>query len=203
MKPYSKEQIELLAGKASRFILAGDVNNAFQTIKPILNRKYPFPMLDSLGRKIGEAGVSNSQRFFKVFDLIIDYKAIGGFVIIGQALIPLLEKGFKKVMQKSWEYIVKGDEWYVCDIISERSSGYALVNYFDTTVPCFERFLKDENKWVRRSVGVAVHFFSKRVLDEPSKTLRLLNLIEPHVEEKQGIEGIMQIKGIIEVWLLE
>lgn len=39
---------------------------------------------------------------------------------------------------------------------------------------------------------MAIHFFSKRVLDEPNKTWRLLNLIEPYVEEKQ----VDAVKGI-------
>jgi hypothetical protein len=52
--------------------------------------------------------------------------------------------------------------------------------------------LKDENKWVKRSVGVAIHFFSKRLLTEPDKTRRLLDLIESHIEEKQTdvVKGI-------------
>ncbi|MEM2100408.1 MAG: DNA alkylation repair protein [Thermoproteota archaeon] len=189
---YSKEEIKLLGEKVSGFILAGDTNTAFQTIKPVLDNKYSFLMLDFLGRKIGEAGIGQPQRFFKVFDLIISYNTMGGFVIASQALISLLENEFERVMRKSREYIVGGDEWYVCDIIGERSLGYALVGYFDKTLPWFERFLEDKNKWVRRSVGVAIHFFSKRVLDEPDKTRRLLNLIEHHIEEKQ----VDAVKGI-------
>lgn len=106
-------------------------------------------------------------------DVIIDYEAIEGFVIVGQALISLLENEFEQVIWKSREYIVKGDKWYVYDIIGERSLGYALVDHFDETLPWFKWFLKDENKWVRRSVGVAIHFFGKRVLDKPDRTKTL------------------------------
>ncbi|MBU7016143.1 MAG: DNA alkylation repair protein [Theionarchaea archaeon] len=87
-------------------------------------------------------------------------------------------------MEKSREYIIKGDTWYVCDIIGERSLGHALVNSFDKSLPWFKKFLNDENKWVKRSVGAAIHFFSKRVIDQPEKTQLLLDLTEPHIEEK-------------------
>ena len=59
-------------------------------------------------------------------------------------------------------------------------------------MPYLTEFLNDENNLVKRSVGVAMHFFSKRVLDEPDKTKRLLTLVEPDMEAKQGdvIKGI-------------
>lgn len=117
---------------------------------------------------------------------------MGSFVVAGQALIKFLPYDFKEVMEKSKEYIIKGNTWYVCDIIGERSIGYALVEYFEETFPWLEKFLRDENKWVKRSAGVAIHFFSKRVLNEPEKTKKLLDLIEPFVEEKQSdaVKGI-------------
>lgn len=67
-----------------------------------------------------------------------------------------------------------------------------MVEYFDKTLPYLTEFLNDENNLVKRSVGVAMHFFSKRVLDEPDKTKRLLTLVEPDMEAKQGdvIKGI-------------
>ncbi|MEM4611070.1 MAG: hypothetical protein QW190_09315 [Thermoproteota archaeon] len=136
----SKEEITLLAEKSSKFILAGNVNAAFQIVKPILDGKYSFPMLDFLGRKIGEASIGQPRGFLEFFDVIIDYKAMGGFVIVSQALIPLLENEFEQVMRKSREYIVKGDKWYVCDIISERSLGYASVGYFDKALPGLKGF---------------------------------------------------------------
>lgn len=189
---FSKQQIELLAGNIAGFILTGNINEAFQTLKPFLDKKCSFPKLDLLGREIGEAGVNQPDKFFEAFDMIVDYKAMGGSVVVGQAMVPFLENRFEKAMQKNREYIVKGNKWYVCNIIGERSLGQALVNYFDKSLPWLEQFLKDENNWVKRSVGVAIHFFSKKVLDEPAKTQKLLSLIEPYVEEKQ----VDVVKGI-------
>lgn len=191
-KNISNEQIKALANKISNLILVDKNREVVKILKPLLDSKCSFPKLDLLGKKISRAGINKPYQFLKTFDEIINYNAMGGFVIVSQALISFLEKDFEAVMQRSREYIIKGDEWYVCDIIGERSLGQALVDYFDKTCGWLKKFLQDENKWVKRSAGVAVHFFSKRVLDEPEKIEKLLMLIEPHIEEKQRdvIKGI-------------
>jgi len=193
MELISKKGIEQLAEKAVDLILSGDSEGALHVLKPVLDVKCPFAKLDTLGRQISKVGTKTDMpKFFETFDRIIDYNAMGGFVIVGQSLIHFLPDAFDKVMEKSREYIIKGDVWYVCDIIGERSLGHALVNHFDTTVPWLKKFLDDDNKWVRRSVGVSIHFFSKRIVDQPEKTKVLLKLIEPYLEEKQ----IDFVKGI-------
>lgn len=193
MSSISKKEIEQLAEKVVNLTVSGNSEGALTVLKPILDFKCPFAKLDTLGRQIGKASVQiDIPKFFETFDRIIDYNAMGGVVIVGQSLIHFLPLAFEKVMEKSREYIIKGDVWYVCDIIGERSLGHALVCHFDTTVPWLKKFLDDDNKWIRRSVGVSIHFFSKRVLDQPQKTRVLLKLIEPHLEEKQ----IDFVKGI-------
>lgn len=190
-KNISNQYIRVLADSVGKSILEGN-SEAIQKLKPILDTKCPFSKLDLLGREIGQFGRSQQQKFFKAFDEIIDHNAMGGFVIVGQALIHFLERNFENVMRKSRGYIIRGDVWYVCDIIGERSLGQALVSYFEKTLPWLENFLRDENRWVRRSVGVSIHYFSKRVLHEPEKTKRLLKLVEPYIGEKQ----IDVVKGI-------
>ena len=187
----TRKEIRELAEKVANLTKSGKSEAALQVLKPILDCKYPFAKLDTLGQHLGKTG-GNLKEFFETFDRIVNYNAMGGFVIVGQALIQFLPNNFELVMEKSREYIIKGDTWYVCDIIGERSLGHALVNYFDKSLPWFKKFLDDENRWVKRSVGVAIHFFSKRVIDQPEKTRLLLDLTEPHIEEKQ----IDVVKGI-------
>lgn len=189
----SRKEIEQLAEKVVDLTLSGDSEGALHVLKPVLNVKCPFAKLDTLGRHIGKAHTHpDTPKFFETFDRIINYNAMGGFVIVGQSLIHFLPDVFDKVMEKSREYIIEGDVWYVCDIIGERSLGHAVVNHFDITVPWLKRFLEDDNKWVKRSVGVSIHFFSKRILDQPEKTKVLLKVVEPYLEEKQ----IDFVKGI-------
>ncbi len=185
MNPVPRKEIENLVEKVVRLTMSGNHEEAVQVLKPVLDTKCPFTTLDTIGKRIGENGKS-SDKFFKTFDRIIDYNAMGGFVIAGQGLIQFLPCHFEEVMEKSRDYIVKGDAWYVCDIIGERSLGQALVDCFLETVPWLQTFLEDENRWVKRSVGVAIHFFSKRVVNQPEKTRILLNVLEPHLEEKQS-----------------
>jgi len=135
MENFSNEKINLLAEKVVGFILTDDDKSAIQTLKPLLDARCPFSKLDFLGKEIGQSGIDANDNFFKAFDEIIDYNAMGGFVVVGQALIQFLENDFEKVMNKSREYIIKGNEWYVCDIIGERSLGQALVNHFNKTIP--------------------------------------------------------------------
>ena len=170
---------------AKLILKGGNASAVVDNLKPILNSKCPFIKLDYLGKCLGEAGKDDMQKFYPVFDEIINYGAMGGFVVVGRSLTCFLETDLNKVMEKSREYIIAGDVWYVCDIIGERSLGEALINQFSTTITWLKRFLEDENKWVKRSAGVAIHFFSKRITDEPEKTKKLLCLIEPFIEEKQ------------------
>jgi len=188
----SSEEIKSIAEKVTKSILASDDMTVVETVRPIIDGECPFQKLDLLGRQIGESASNAPEKLLKALDRIIDYNAMGGFVIVGQALISLLRDDFDEVMKKSREYIVKGDRWYVTDIIGERSIGQALVEYFDKTLPWLRKFLKDENKWIKRSAGIAIHFFSKRVQNKPEKTKRLLSLLEPHIEVKQ----LDVVKGI-------
>ncbi|MGC1122987.1 MAG: DNA alkylation repair protein [Candidatus Methanofastidiosia archaeon] len=192
MSSLSREEIDGIAHQVAEACVCEEYEAAFRVLKPVLDEKCPFSRLDLLGKRIGQAGVDEHEKFLAAFDEITEYNAMGSYVIVGQALIWFLPSHLESVMKKSREYIIKGDTWYVCDIIGERSLGYAVVNHFDEILPWLERFLNDENRWVKRSAGVAIHFFSKRVVDQPEKTQKLLHMLEPHITEKQ----IDVVKGI-------
>ncbi len=183
------KDIETLVKPLNQPLTSTEVIHLF---KPILDTKCPFANLDLLGRKIGHLHSNNPDNLLKILDTLIEYNVIGSYVIAGQALISLLPHDFERALTKSKEYIITGDTWYMCDIIGERCIGHAVVNYFDHTVVWLQKFFEDENRWVRRSAGVAIHFFSKRVVTQPEKTKILLKLVEPFIEEKQ----IDVVKGI-------
>jgi 3-methyladenine DNA glycosylase AlkD len=192
MSSLSREEIDYIAQRVVDACVCEEYGVALHVLKPILDEKCPFSRLDLLGKRIGQVGTEEYEKLLAAFDEIIEYNAMGSYVIVSQALVWFLPSHLEGVMRKSREYIIKGDTWYVCDIIGERSLGRAVVNHFDEILPWLERFLDDENRWVNRSAGVAIHFFSKRVVDKPEKTQKLLHVLEPHITEKQ----IDVVKGI-------
>jgi len=192
MSKSSRQELENLSKSVVSFYETEKYDAGLQVLKPLLNSKCPFAKLDFLGQSIGQAGAYQPKKYFEAFDLIINYNAMGSFVIVGQALSSFLTNDFEGTMLKSREYIIKGDAWYVCDIIGERSLGQALTKHFEKTLSHLSTFLADDNKWVRRSAGVAIHFFAKRIRDSPEKAQMLLKLIEPYIQEKQ----VDIVKGI-------
>jgi 3-methyladenine DNA glycosylase AlkD len=192
MQSPSTKSLQQIAQEFSSRTQKKQYNKAAEALKPLLGTKCSFSKLDLLGTFIGDKAKEEPAKFLRAFDCIIDSQAMGGFVVIGEALVSLLDTDFEAAMQKSREYIIKGATWYVCDIIGERSIGKAVVKHFKKTLPFLKNFLDDENKWVRRSAGVAVHFFAKRVQDDPKKAKILLELLAPHIEEKQ----VDVVKGI-------
>ncbi|HEX75849.1 MAG TPA: DNA alkylation repair protein [Dehalococcoidia bacterium] len=119
-------------------------------------------------------------------------KAMGGYVIIGSALSCFIDHDLPKTLDKAKEYIIKGDAWYVTDIVGERVLGEALVHYFNETLSILETFSKETNPWAKRSVGVAVHYFAKRVREAQEKVWSLLGLLSPYFEERDTriVKGI-------------
>lgn len=192
MQDLSPQSLQRFAEEFVTYIQKNQAKAAADSLKPLLNTKCPFSKLDQLGNLIGNKAKDDPTAFLNAFDCIVESQAMGGFVVVGEALAELLATDFDVAMRKSREYIIKGATWYVCDIIGERSIGKATVKHFERTLPYLEGFLGDENKWVKRSAGVAVHFFAKRVRDNPIKAKALLDVLAPHIEERQ----VDVVKGI-------
>lgn len=192
MQTLSLQALQQLSEEFTNYAQKNQAQVAADSLKPLLKSKCSFSKLDKLGSLIGNKAKQNPLRFFETFDCIVESQAMGGFVVVGEALVSVLETDFEASMQKSHEYIIKGATWYVSDIIGERSIGKAVVKHFEQTLPYLEKFLGDENKWVKRSAGVAVHYFAKRVLDNQEKAKVLLDVLAPHIEERQ----VDVVKGI-------
>ena len=188
----SNEYLSEIVDKAIINLSNNNLDIFFDSLKPILEKKCPFSKLDVIGRNLGLNLKNKPELLIQGFDMLIRSNKMASYVIVSQGLFQLMPENLNLVMEKSRQYIIYGDKWYVCDIIGERSIGLSLVNYFDIALPWIEKFLHDENKWLRRSAGVSTHFFSKRILDQKERTIILLNILEPHIEEKD----IDIVKGI-------
>lgn len=130
--------------------------------KQVLRKKVRFPLLEYAGRELFEQIPGKSQ--LVILDKIVDLHEIGGNVLAGIGLQLRLRKYFRQSINKSVEYIITGDEWYVCDIIGERVMGHSLLTQPVKTLPVLRKLAKHENKWVVRSVGVAAHYAIKKGL---------------------------------------
>jgi len=169
-----------------------DKEGFWNVLNPVLDAKVPFPLLDEMGKLLGIAGIDDPSRYFLVFDEIVATDKMGGYVIVGQALAAFLETELEASISRATEIIAEGQKWYVCDIVGERVLGQALVAHFDSTLTILEQMTSIEDQWVRRSIGVAVHFFAKRRPKDVERMMRLLSLLSLLIEDKR----VNIVKGV-------
>jgi hypothetical protein len=129
----------------------------------LLTKKIRFPTLEYAAKEILVAVPQKRQ--IPIADGIMKLQEIGGNTMVGMILQLRLSKHFKQSINKAVDYIIFGNEWYVCDIIGERVMGYALLTDPEKTVPVLKKFARHSDKWIVRSVGVATHFAIKKGLN--------------------------------------
>lgn len=152
-------------------------------------RKIKFPVLEYASEQFFRFIPLNKQINF--LDDVISFDEIGSYVIAGKTLQLRSDKAFKGSLAKAIEYIIEGNEWYVCDIIGERVLGNSLLNETEKTIPYLIKLTKHENKWIVRSVGVAAHYavkkgLAKKYCDEVFQLL-LANAGTTNFHTKKGI----------------
>jgi 3-methyladenine DNA glycosylase AlkD len=188
----NREWARTVAERCVEAINREDREDFWNALNPVLDAEVPFPLLDEMGRVLGTAGKLEPQKYFGVFDEIVATDKMGGYVIVGQALAAFLETELEASIRKAAEIVAEGKKWYVCDIVGERVLGQALVARFDSAVSLLERMTDLEDQGVRRSIGVAVHFFAKRRPRDVERMKRLLSLLSLLVEDKR----VFVVKGV-------
>jgi 3-methyladenine DNA glycosylase AlkD len=94
--------------------------------------------------------------------------------------------GYEGAFARCRAFIVAADAWYATDILGERVPGPGLVTHFEPALMQFSPWREDGNRWVRRTVGVSVHFWAKRSRGRAERVPQaqaLLNLLEPMFTE--------------------
>ena len=91
--------------------------------------------------------------------------------------------------------MIAADVWYGADILGERVPGPGLVTHFEVATLLLQPWRNHPNRWVRRAVGVAVHFWAKRSKGNPdldTQAASLLNLLEPMFSEWEmdAVKGV-------------
>lgn len=161
----------------------GDMEAAFSILAPILAERTPFRFLDRIGSTVGQCELDNLAAFL---DRIAAANTEGGWPVIGSALRSQMKRDFSGSFANAHKYIIAADIWYGADILGERIPGPGLVTHFDEALKLLSPWRDDPNRWVRRAVGVSVHFWAKRSKGNPaldSQAFALLALLKPMFSE--------------------
>ena len=171
-------------GEIAAELNKGNFSNAYKIIFPYLNDRNPFRLLDLVGTALANCLPSCVYPFL---DTIAEAGTEGGWVVIASALHALQGTETSEILYRSRKYIKQADIWYACDIFGERVCGPALLSDFNQTINCLFSWRSDPNPWIRRCIGVAVHFWAKRTkgnINHHSNARILLDFINPLFEEK-------------------
>jgi 3-methyladenine DNA glycosylase AlkD len=162
---------------------ASKTEEAYALLAPVLAERTPFRLLGLIGEAVGAGPLAPTNAFL---GRIASHGTEGGWVVIGKALGQQLDRDLAGAVQRCRVYITAGDVWYCADILAERVPGPALVTDFEPASALLASWREDENAWVRRAVGVAVHFWAKRsrgALELRYQAKALLGLLKPMFEE--------------------
>lgn len=172
-----------MGARLATLVQSGQADQAYAHLAPVFAGRTPFRLLDRIGQAVGAGPIPETDLFLS---RIAAGRTEGGWVVIGSALGQQLDRDLDGALARCRAYIVAGDVWYAADILAERVPGPALVAHLEPTVARLVPWSSDENRWVRRGAGVAVHFWAKR--SRGTTELRtqagiLLGFLEPMFEE--------------------
>jgi hypothetical protein len=173
-------------------VIAGELHRAYQQLAPTLTKRTPFAKLGIIGEAIG---TGPAQQVYDFLDLIAEEKTQGGWVVIGHALACHWDRDPQSVFEQCRRFILAAQVWYATDTLAERVPGPALVKDFDIALALLDPWRFDPDRWVRRAVGVAVHFWAKRSRGEVERSQQaasLLKFLEPNFAEwdMNAVKGI-------------
>jgi hypothetical protein len=180
-------------GKQIRALLdTSQTVHAYELLIPVINGRIHFRILDILAKSAIGAAEEPMNLFL---DSIAACKAEGGWPVIGSILRERLKHDMAFAFECCRRYAMIADIWYATDILGERVPGPALLFDFKLAIRLLEDWRFDPNPWIRRMVGVAVHFWAKRAHGDQHYSVQgkaLLEFLTPMFEEHQldAIKGI-------------
>jgi 3-methyladenine DNA glycosylase AlkD len=174
-----------LGGEIAALLADHRLDEAEALLAPVLAERTPFHYLDRVGRAVGGGPTGATEAFL---DRLAARAVEGVWPVIGSALGQWMGWEPAAAMARCRAFIAQAGVWYGADILAERVPGPALVASFDAALPLLAPWRADDDRWVRRAVGVAVHFWAKRaqgadVLAPQAEAL--LAFLEPMFEEWQ------------------
>jgi hypothetical protein len=186
------QEARQLGERINSLVCAGQGSEAYAQLAPVLSERTPFRLLDIIGQMVGVGPLEAVNGFL---GQVAARKTEGGWVVIGSALGKQLDRDPAGVFIHCREFIIAADVWYGTDILGERVPGPALVGDFYPSRALLDPWRVDPNPWMRRAMGVAVHFWAKRsrgVAKSKPRAKELLDFLEPMFEERdmEAVKGI-------------
>jgi 3-methyladenine DNA glycosylase AlkD len=186
------QQARDTGGRISSLINDGKIHEADDILLPILHEKTPFPVLGAIGMHLG---TGDRIRVDGYLDQIAAGGTMGGWVVIASALRSRIPVNMPDLFSRCRTYTLMADTWYGVDIFGERVPGPALTLDFDQSVELLKPWRPDPNRWIRRMVGVAVHYRAKQAHGKDQfrpQVLMLLDLLDPMFSEKEydAVKGV-------------
>ncbi len=117
-------EADALGEHLAQSLAAGNVVEAVATIRPILEQRTPFRLLDRIATTAGPGHWPETSAFL---DQIAAGGSEGGWVIIGRTLRLHYPTQPATIFAECRRYIIAADKWYGADILGERLPGPALV----------------------------------------------------------------------------
>ena len=181
-----------LGMRIAALVQGEEPDEAYGLLAPVLAQRTPFRLLDRIGRIVGTGPLRQVHNFL---ERIAAERTEGGWVVIASALGQGLERDLEGAFARCRSCVIAADVWYGADILGERVPGPALLTHFDASLALLAPWRQDANRWVRRTVGVAVHFWAKRSRGAPELSAhaeRLLTFLEPMFEEWEmdAVKGV-------------
>ncbi|MGD2105828.1 MAG: DNA alkylation repair protein [Anaerolineae bacterium] len=186
------EEARDLGRRLAECVRTSGPEDAYALLGPVLARRTPFAKLGLIGKAVGREPLDLVNAFL---DRIAATGAEGGWVVIGAVLSQQLNRDLQGALERCRAYVIASGVWYGTDILAERVPGPALVTHFESALRSLLPWREDENVWVRRAVGVAVHFWAKRSRSAEELVPRarlLLRFLGPMFEEWEmpAVKGV-------------
>jgi hypothetical protein len=170
-----------LGDQISALILSSRIEDAYALLSPLLLTRTPFRLLDAIGAHVRGEAVN------AFLDRIGAERTEGGWVVIASALRQQIGGDLAGAFGRCRGYVAAADVWYGTDIFGERVPGPALVTQFDAALVGLAPWREDPDRWIRRMVGVAVHYWTKQAHGAGQYLAQvgaLLDLLAPMFTEK-------------------
>ena len=181
-----------LGEEISALVEARHLRQAYTLLAPVLAQRTPFPLLGRIGEAVGTGSLEAGNDFL---EHIAAARTMGGWVVIASALGQQLDRDPDGAFFHCRDFIIAADLWYGPDILGERVPGPALVTDFGPSLALLAPWREDANRWVRRAVGVSVHFWAKRwrgAVEHTARAEALLAFLDPMFEEwdMNAVKGV-------------